>query len=159
MLKKLGIGAYIACAVVVLTIVSWILYGANVAGAGYFQGQDVGFVVLFSIFAILCEVAAVAIALFAPKDGMVGKVCGILESALLVGGIVFLMANGMNIIAARAQGLGYLFGSDDNVAAEFTADDFASANLAIVSFVFYLVTWLFAAVVPFFGLTKKEVAE
>jgi hypothetical protein len=156
MLKKLGIGAYIACPVVVLSIVSWILYGINVAGAGYFHNQGVPFVVLFSIFAILCELGAIAIALFAPKDGTIGKVCSFVETALLLGGIVFLMSCGMNIISARAQGLGYIFGADANAAAEFTMDDFNSAVLSIVSAVFYIVTCLIAIAVPFFGLTKKE---
>jgi len=159
MLKKLGIGAYIACVVVVLTIVSWILYGINVTGSGYFKGQGVPFVVLFSIFAILCEVGAVAIAIFAPKDGTIGKICSFVETALLIGGIVFLMATGMNIISSRAQGLGYIFGADANVAAEFTADDFNSAVMAIVSAVFYLISWLVAVVAPFFGLAKKEEAK
>ena len=155
MLKKLGVGAYLACATIVLTIVSWIIYGANVLGDGYFHNQGVPYVVLFSIFAIVCEALALCLG-FLKKDGVVGKVISIVQSVLLVGAIVFIIASAINIIGARAQGLGFLFGADENARAEFTAADFASATGAIVSFVFYMVTWLVALFVPFFGITKKE---
>lgn len=155
MLKKLGIGAYLACATIVLAIVSLIIYSANVAGEGYFHNQSVPNVVLFTIFAIICELCAIVLG-FIKKDGMLGRIINILQSILLVGGIVFLMSAGILIIGARAQGLGFIFGADENARAEFKAADYASANGAITSFVFYMVTWLISAVVPFFGITKKE---
>lgn len=157
MLKKLGIGAYIACGTILLAVISWIIYGANVLGAGYFQGQGVPFVVLFTILAIVCECLAIVLG-FVKKDGIVGKVLGVLQSLLLVGGIVLLMSSALLIIGNRAQGLGFIFGADENARAEFTADDYASAGGAIISFVFYMVSWLVAVFVPFFKITKEEVA-
>jgi len=155
-LKKCGVGSYLTCLAFLLTIVSWILYGVNVNSAGYFQGQSVPFVVLFNIFALLCFLLALVLAFLPTKTPLLNKVFFILQSVLLIGGAIFLMANAINFIGARAQGLGFIFGADDNAKAGFTADDYQSAMSSIVTFLFYLVTWLIALIAPFFSLTRKE---
>lgn len=160
MLKKLGIGAYCAFATLILAVVSWIIYGVNVTSAGYFHNESVPSVVLFTIFAILCEALVIA-ALFLPKkEGILGKILPIVQSSLSVLAVFFLMFAAMRIIGARAQGLGYILGADSNAQAEFTAADFSSATMAIVAFIAYLVSSIAAVVTPFFGFEKKEkVAE
>lgn len=157
MLKKLGIGTYLALATFVLTIVSWIIYGVSVNAAGYFHNVPVSYVVLFTIFALLCLLAAIGLSFVPKKEGIVNKILPIVQSVFLVGACVFLISCSINIIGTRAEGLGYIYFSDSNVLSEVqTQDNLSSAALSITSFVFYLVTWLFSIVTPFFSLTKKE---
>ncbi len=159
MLKKLGIGSYLAIVTFVLTIVSWIVYGVSVNAAGYFHNVSVAYVVLFTIFALLCLLAAIGLSFVPKKEGIVAKILPIAQSILLVGACVFLISCSINIIGARAEGLGYIYFSDSNVLSEVqTQDNLHSASLSITAFIFYLVTWLFSVVTPFFGLTRKEPA-
>jgi hypothetical protein len=157
MLKKLGIGAYLALGTFVLTIVSWIIYGVSVTAPGYFHSVSVSYVVLFSIFALLCYAASIALS-FVKVEGTLAKVLPIIQSILLVGACVFLISNAINIIGARAEGWGYIYFSDSNVLSEVqTADNMSSAALSITSFIFYLVTWAFSLATLFFNLTKKNI--
>ncbi len=155
MLKKFGIATYLALATFILTIISWILYGVSVSAAGYFHQVPVAFVVLFTIFALLCLLLAIAIS-FIPKKGALEKILPIVQSILLIGASVFLISTALNIIGSRAEGFGYIFFSDANLAGEVkTADNLHSASLSITTFIFYLVTWLVSVITPFFSLTKK----
>ncbi len=156
MLKKLGIGAYLALGTFVLVIVSWIVYGVSVTAPGYFHNVSVGFVVLFSIFALLCYAISIALS-FVKVDGILGKILPIVQSVLLVGASVFLISCAINIIGARAEGWGYIYFSDSNVLSEVqTADNMSSAAKSITSFIFYLVSWVLSIVTLFFSLTKKN---
>lgn len=157
-LNKLGIGSYLILATFLLTIVSWIIYGAGVLAEGYFHYVSVPFVILFNIFTLLCLALAFALTFFPKQNNILDKILPIVQSALLIGAVVFLMANAINIIGARAEGLAYVFFSNDDVSAEVqTAANLSSAKLSITGFVFYLVTWLVAVITPFFALGKKEV--
>ena len=157
MLKKLGIGSYLALATLVLLIVSWILYGGSISSAGYFHGVSVSFVVLFNVFSLILLLAVIGLDFVPAKDGILGKIIPLVQSVLLIGVVVFLMSNSINIIGARAEGLGYIFFSNADVSAEVqTPENLSSAALSITTFVFYLVTWLVAVVTPFFSLGKKK---
>ena len=61
----------------------------------------------------------------------------------------------MGFVSTRVEGLGYIFGSDENVLDEIqTEENMRSAYTAIAGFVFYAVTWLVALVACFCGMTK-----
>lgn len=157
MLKKLGIASYLSLATLVLLVVSWIIYGVSVGSAGYFHGVSVPFVVLFNVFSLVLLLAVIGLDFVPAKDGIIGKIIPIVQAVLAIGVIVFMMSNSINIIGARAEGLGYIFFSNADVSAEVqTPENLSSAALSITSFVFYLVTWLVAVVTPFFSFGKKK---
>ena len=61
----------------------------------------------------------------------------------------------MGFVSTRVEGLGYIFGSDENVLDEIqTEENMRSAYTAIAGFAFYAVTWLVALVACFCGMTK-----
>ncbi len=75
--------------------------------------------------------------------------CRIAAAALLIASLVL-------FIGDRAQGLAYIYFSDENVLAEVqTAANMKSASTAITGFVLYGIAWFFAVVASFFKIVRK----
>ncbi len=155
-----SVGTILAAIALILSIVSFSLYGANVAGAGYFQGYSSGLVATCSSFAIITLLAYIALSIFDFGNGIVSKVLSIVRSACIVVACICLVASGITFIGDRAEGLGYIFFSDSNVLVEVqTADNLSSSYGAIAGTVTYLVGWLFALVASFFHIGSEKHSE
>jgi len=148
--RKLSVGKIFAAIAVVLTIVSLILYLVNVSAAGYFQNAAVKNEVLFSVLAIAALVLALVIA-----NVLGGKAGKILTGILQIAAPVLLALCLINLIAGRVDGLGYIFFSNADVALEVqTAENLASANMAIYAMVGYGVSMILAMITAFFTLNR-----
>ena len=132
-IKKQKLGTWLTLAVIILGIVSVIIYSVNGSVEGYFKGTNQSSVVIMSVLAIV----------FAITD------------ILRISAAVLLIASLMGFVSTRVEGLGYIFGSDENVLDEIqTEENMRSAYTAIAGFAFYAVTWLVALVACFCGVTK-----
>ena len=155
MIKKLSVGAWITCLAVIASIVSIILYNSNLAAEGYFKNADVTNVVLFSILAIAALLAAIIIKLI-DLDGIAAKIADICAGICQIAAPVLLAANTINIVAARVQGLGYIYFSNADVAMEVqTPENLASASGAITCIVFFAIAMVIALIGAFCSLRKK----
>jgi len=153
MLKKISVGGWITCAAALLTLVSLIVYAANISGAGYFQGASVTNLVLFAVLAIVLFLAAIAVRLFM-KDG---PAADLISGCMQIAAPVLIAAAAIALIAARVEGLGFIYFSNADVALEVqTPANLASAGMSITSMVLFGVSMLAGIVAAFFGLKKKE---
>lgn len=154
--NSLSIGGIILAVATVLTLISFIIFNVNATSAGYFQGVTSGTVTLCSILAIIFGIVAFLLPAL-EAEGILGKILSLVQSLLLVGMALLILAALFAFISTRAQGLAYILASDINVRAEIqTAENMASATSAIVGFVFYGITLVVALVSTFFGYGKKE---
>ncbi|MCM1441831.1 MAG: hypothetical protein NC131_21860 [Roseburia sp.] len=131
--KKLSVGAWIALVTAVLALVSVIVYTVNINGEGYFQNASVTNLVLFCIIAIVLLAAAVVLGQLEMKGSaaiaveLVSGVCQLAAPVLLAFCLV-------NLIAARAEGLGFIYFSNADVILEVqTPANMASATGAIAN--------------------------
>lgn len=155
-IKKQSVGVWITLGVFILTLISLIVYGVNVGGAGYFQNMGSGTVVGFGIFAILA-VTAVLILSQLKFEGLVGTVINFLKGALLVVIPMLLIICMISFISARAEGLAFIFASNEEILATIqTPQNLASANSAITGFIFFGIAALTAMVGAFFNIAKKD---
>lgn len=151
-MKKFTAGAWVTCAVVILTLASLIAYLVNVSRVGYFQGADVHNLVLMVTAAALLEVAAVALGLVKVPETVFQLISGVCQIAAPV----LLMAGLINLVAARAEGLGFIYFSNADVILEVqTPENLASATGTIVNMVLLAVAGITGIVSAFFGLKKK----
>ena len=133
MLKKISVGGWITCAAALLTLVSLIVYAANVSGAGYFQGASVTNLVLFAVLAIVLYLAAIALKLFVKADGPAAAAIELVSGVMQIVAPVLVAAAAIALIAARVEGLGFIYFSNADVALEVqTPANLASASAAIV---------------------------
>ena len=151
-MKKLSVGAWIACIAVVLAIVAFFVYSGNISGEGYYKDAAVNNLPLMVWGAVAA--LAVAVALCVAKGG---KVTEILSGVLRIGAPALLAWALMNLIAGRVDGLGYIYFSNADVAKEVqTAANMASAQSAIWSMGLLGAAVLIAVVAAFFSLRKKN---
>lgn len=155
-IKKFSVGAWITLAAAVLSIVSIIVYSVNVNSAGYFQNAAVSNLILLCVLAALALAAAVALGqvkLSGPASTAVELVTGALQ---IVAPVLLMLCLG-NLVAARAEGLGFIFFSNSDVILEVqTPDNMASATGTIANMVCLGVAMLVGIVGAFCGMRKKE---
>lgn len=155
--KKLSVGAWIALAAAVLSLASLIVYAVNVSSEGYFQNASVTNLVLFCILAVILLVAAAALGLVEVK-GSAPTVVELVAGVMQIAAPVLLTFCLINLIAARAQGLGFIYFSNADVALEVqTPANLASATGAIANMVCLAVAVL-AGMVGAFCNTRKKAA-
>ncbi len=150
-IKNQGVKFILELVTLVLTIVSIILYTVN-KSLPYFTEVNPSFqIILFLIFALLCELANVAVGFTPFKDNkIVGIVCGVLEIAtafFLVGAAIYFMYD-------RVYYYGVALFSDlenGNAVAR------SSCIGAIVGTAFMLVSGLVSIVTSFFN--RPQVTE
>lgn len=151
-IKKFSAGAWVTCAVVILSLASLIAYLVNVSAAGYFQGANVHNLVLMVAAAAVLEAAAVALGWVRMPETVSQLVTGLCQIAAPV----LLMACLINLIAARAEGLGFIYFSNADVILEVqTPENLSSATGTIVNMVLLGVAGITGIVSAFFGLKKK----
>ncbi|MFA6861777.1 MAG: hypothetical protein WCR56_05305 [Bacilli bacterium] len=155
LLKKQKVGAYLYVAVFVLTLVCFIIYLANGANKGYFQGTTESVVVLLSILGLLFTLAVIIIPQFT-FNGVVAKIMNVLVEAIRIVIPLVLMSAFIIFTGSRLEGLSYIFFSNANTLAEIqTSVNLASAYTAITGIVFFLITQIVSVVATFFPLTKS----
>ena len=155
MLKKFSLGAWMACVTAVLTIASLIVYTMNVNGAGYFKNATVTNLTTFCILAALALVCAIVLSLV-KLNGPVGTVLNVVTGALQIIAPVLLALCLINLVAARAEGLGFIYFSNADVLLEVqTPANLSSATGAIASMVCLGVSTVVGIVAAFFNVRKS----
>lgn len=157
MMKKQSFGIWFNIVVAVLTLVSVIVYGVNVSGEGYFKNASVSGLVAYCVAAVV--ILAVVIALAQPKfTGTAAVAADIVSGLLRIAVPVLLTLCLVNLISARAEGLGFIYFSNADVLKEVqTAANMSSATGTIANMVCLGVAAVFAMIAAFFTLRKKEV--
>lgn len=156
MLKKISIGGWIACLAALLTLVALIIYGSNIGAKGYFQGASVSGTVLFSILAIVMLAGSILLGQLKLSGGA-QKAVDVIAGAFQIAAPVLLALVLINLVAARVEGLGFIYFSNADVILEVqTPENLASASGTITSIVFYGAALLVAVVAAFCSLRKKE---
>ena len=156
MLKKISVGGWIACAAALLTLVSLIVYSSNIGAECYFKNASVSGLVLWTILALVMLVVAIVLKTLDLSDGA-AKAIDLIVGALQIGAPVLLALPLINLIAARVEGLGFIYFSNADVILEVqTPANLASATGAIASMVCFGVAMLAALIAAFCNLRKKE---
>lgn len=158
LVKKQKVGTWVALGALVLAIVSAIIYGANVAGKGYFHSMAIAEVILFSVLAIILLAAIIVLPQLNLK-GITKKLVDILTGILKILAVVFLTIALLSFIQNRVEGLAYILFSDPNIIDTIQAPDthnLQSAGSAIAGFIFYGLSMIVAIVSAFFVTGKKE---
>lgn len=156
MIKKQSIGIWVNLLVVILTVASLIIYGINISGDGYFKNASVGNMVVYCVIAVI--MLAVAIVMAQPKlEGTAATLVELVSGILRIAAPVLLTLCLVNLISARAEGLGFIFFSNEDVLLEIqTAANMSSATGTIVNMICLGISAVMAMVAAFFGLHKKE---
>lgn len=153
MMKKLSVGAWITCLAVLAAIVAIVLYTSNIGAEGYFKGAEVSNLMLFGILAVAALIAAVILKQVAPAS----KAADVLSGLLQIAAPVLLTLAAINLIAARVEGLGFIYFSNADVAKEVqTPANLSSASGAIAGMVAFGVAMLIAIVGAFCSLRRKD---
>lgn len=154
-IKKFSAGAWISCAAAVLALVALIAYVVNISSAGYFQNATVTNLVLFNVLAILALAVVVVLGQLKMSGSAataVDLVSGILQILVPVA-LAFCL---ISLVAARAQGLSFIYFSNADVAMEVqTPANMASATGTIVNMVCLAIATLAGLVGAFCNPRKK----
>lgn len=154
-IKKQSISSFIIAVSLLLGIVAFILYSVNGSVEGYFQGTNESKVVLLSVFGLIALLGSIVLAQF-KFEGTINKVVAPTVSILKIAGAILLIISLIFFITTRAEGLAYIFASNDDVIQEVqTPANLSSAYVAITGFVFYLLSWLTVVVGCFFKPIKE----
>ena len=153
--KKLSVGAWIAIVTAVLALVSVIVYSVNIGSAGYFQNASVTNMTAFCCLAAVMLVVSVALGQFKLTGGGATAV-ELISGALQIGAPVLLTLCLINLVAARAEGLGFIYFSNPDVILEVqTPANLSSATGTIANMVCLGVSTL-AGMAGAFCNTKKR---
>lgn len=158
LVKKQTVGTWITLGAFVLTLVSAIIYGVHVGGAGYFQGNAVGVTVAFTVLSLIAEAAIIVLAQF-EFEGIWGTVVKVALDVLKIVLAFILMLALIPFLTSRLEGLAYILFCDENLRPVLqTAENMSSVGSAVTGFVFYIITWLAAVVAAFFtaGIRRTE---
>lgn len=155
-IKKFSVGAWITLAAAVLALVSVIVYTVNIGSAGYFQNAAVSNLTVFCVLAAIALAAAVALGQL-KLSGPAAALVELVQGALQIAAPVLLTLCLANLVAARAEGLGFIFLSNADVILEVqTPANMASATGTIANMACLGVAAVIGIVGAFCGLRKKE---
>lgn len=153
-LKKQTFGSITTILALVLAVIGLICYYVNIGSAGYFQDAVVAQANTLLILSVVALVAVVVIAqlnLGATVDKILDIVSGLLRIAAPAG----LIGAAMQLIASRAQGLAFIYFSNEEVLAEVqTAANLSSASCAIATIALVAIASI-VGIVAAFGSMKK----
>lgn len=131
--KKLSVGAWIALVAAVLSLVSVILYTVNISSEGYFQNASVSNLTVYAVLAIVLFAGAVALGQL-KLSGSAATAVELAAGAMQIAAPVLLALCLINLIAARAEGLGFIYFSNADVILEVqTPANLASASGSIAN--------------------------
>lgn len=154
-IKKLSVGAWIALVAAVLSLVSVILYTVNISSEGYFQNASVSNLTTFAVLAIVLFVGAALLGQL-KLSGPAATVVELVTGAMQIVAPVLLALCLINLIAARAEGLGFIYFSNADVILEVqTPANLSSATGSIANMVCLGVATL-AGLVGAFCSTRKK---
>lgn len=154
--KKLSAGAWVALVAAILALASIIVYAVNIGSAGYFQNASVANLVTYSVLAIVLLLAVIVLGQLKLTGGA-ATVVELLSGVMQIAVPVLLTLCLANLIAARAEGLGFIYFSNPDVILEVqTPANLSSATGSIVSMVCLAVATVSGMVAAFFNIKKKE---
>lgn len=153
-LKKQTFGSICTLLALILAVAGVVAYYLNIGAEGYFQGAAV------AQASTMFTMAAVALALVVALNQVslnktADKIVEIVSGALQIAAPAGLMAAAMYLVESRAQGLAYIYFSNEEVLAEVqTAANLSSASGAIAAVVLLAVAALVAILAAFFRQKK-----
>lgn len=155
-IKKFSVGAWITLAAAAMALVSVIVYTVNIGSAGYFQNAAVSNLTVFCVLAVVALAAAVVLGQV-KLSGPAASLVELVQGALQIAAPVLLTLCLANLVAARAEGLGFIFLSNADVILEVqTPANMASATGTIANMVCLAVAMVIGIVGAFCTLRKKE---
>lgn len=156
MLKKQTVGSCFAAVTLLLGIVSFILYGANVAGQGYFHGASVDVAVRYMVLGIALGVCVLVLSNIPLKDG-VAKVITFVSDIGRIAIPALMIAALLTIVSARVEGFAFIYFSNAEVLQEVqTPANISSAHGAIANIVCLGVTAVVGIIGAFFSTRRAE---
>ena len=154
-MKKITLGMCCTCVAAVLAIVSLIVYSVNVGGEGYFQNATITNLVLFCVLAAVALAAAIALAFVNVPAGPAELGVNLVTGALQIIAPALLALCLINLIAGRAEGLGFIYFSNADVLLEVqTPENLASASGAIASMVVLGISTVVGIIASFINIKK-----
>ena len=154
-LKKQTFGSISTLLALVLAVVGVIAYFINVGSTGYFEGAAVPTAVTLLLLSALALVVVIVVAQLS-LGAVADKLLDILSGALRIAAPAGLIGAAMLLIEARAQGLAYIYFSNEEVLAEVqTAANLSSATCAITAIAVVAVAAI-VGVIAAFGRMKKN---
>lgn len=155
-MKNKSAGIWVTGLAAVMALVSLIVYSVNVGRVGYFERASVTNMVLFSVLAVLMLVGAAVLAQLEVKGGTAVGL-DLVSGAMRIAAPVLLMFCLVNLIAARVEGLGFIFFSNPDVLLEVqTPANLSSAHGAIANMVCLGIATVIGMVAAFFNFHKNE---
>ena len=155
-IKKQSAGVWVNLIAAVLAVASLIVYGVNISSVGYFQNAAVSSMTTYGIPAVILLVLVIILAQLKLTGGAATAV-EILSGAMRIAVPVLLTLCLINLIAARAEGLGYIYFSNADVTLEVqTPENLSSATGTIANMICLAVSAVAAMAAAFFRLNRKE---
>ena len=155
-IKKQSAGVWVNLIAAILALASLIVYGVNISSEGYFQNATVSSMMNYGIPAIILLVLVIILAQLKLTGGAAAAV-EIISGAMRIAVPVLLTLCLISLIASRAEGLGYIYFSNADVALEVqTPENLSSATGTIVNMICLAVAAVAAMVAAFFRLNKKS---
>ena len=155
-IKKQSAGVWVNLIAAILAVASLIVYGVNISSEGYFQNASVSSMINYGIPAIILLVLVIVLAQLKLTGGAAAAV-EIISGAMRIAVPVLLTLCLINLISARAEGLGYIYFSNADVTLEVqTPENLSSATGTIANMICLAVSAVVAMAAAFFRLTKKE---
>lgn len=153
--KKMSVGAWISVVAALLSLASVIVYGVNISGAGYFQNASVSNLALFVILTVVMLAAVVVLAQLNVTGGAATGV-ELISGAMQIVAPVLLALCLVNLVSARAQGLGFIYFSNADVIQEVQTPENMSSAAGTIANMVCLAIAMIASVVGAFCNTKKK---
>ena len=155
-IKKQSAGVWVNLIAAILAVASLIVYGVNISSEGYFQNATVSSMINYGIPAIILLVLVIVLAQLKLTGGAAAAV-EIISGAMRIAVPVLLTLCLINLISARAEGLGFIYFSNADVTLEVqTPENLSSATGTIANMICLAVSAVVAMAAAFFRLTKKE---
>ena len=155
-IKKQSAGVWVNLIAAILALASLIVYGVNISSEGYFQNATVSSMMNYGIPAIILLVLVIVLAQLKLTGGAAAAV-EVISGVMRIAIPVLLTLCLINLIAARAEGLGYIYFSNADVALEVqTPENLSSATGTIANMICLAVAAVAAMAAAFFRLNRKE---
>lgn len=156
MIKKQTVGIWFNILAAVITLVSVIVYSVNISGKGYFHDASVNGLIAYCVIAVIMLAAVVALAQI-KLSGTAATALEVVSGILRIAVPVLLTLCLVNLISARAEGLGFIYFSNADVLQEVqTPENLSSATGTIANMVCLGISAVLAMAAAFFRLHKKD---
>lgn len=152
--QKITAGTCITLIAAVMALVSYIIYSVNISGSGYFQNAAVSHTLPLCIGSCVLLIVAALPGLM-PLEGGKSKAAQLVSGLLRIAAPAMLALCFINLVAARAEGLGYIYFSNEEVLKEVqTAANLSSATGTIANMVCLGVAMLCGIIAAFCRVHK-----